>query len=163
MATDLTITLSHEQIISAWETQTSYKRWLESYKEVSQAYGTWDVDIEMLSYMIDYVQEGFINKHTSDKYPENLIPLLKKAIEKEFQQEVLKNSKWNEEEGVDPSELRARDYCAELDIQLPNYDTVFTAFYDGYLEGQRSVINPPKPDLSEVSAEELLEEIKNRV
>lgn len=156
---EFTFTVTDKEIKEKWSEKCSVSEWIEMYKNLSKAYSDWSIDMEVAEFIIKNIKEGYIEKYLESDIPEVLKPLLIEALKKNFAKRNEENKNITLEETAGEHEFEAirvlREY-EEID-----YSDAINLFCDGYDFALAKV--EVKTDLSEISTEKLLEEIKNRI
>lgn len=160
--TQVTVHIPHEDVVQSFISQNSYKDWIEMYDKISEDYGNWDVDIKILTHLVDKVYNQFIAKYRDhNNLPDNLRPLVEQSINEEFKEKVEEYKDWKLEDVGSEVKLGARDFCAKVTNHVPTYDDVFEAYIQGYELADEK--EKQTPNLSDISTEQLLEELKDRM
>lgn len=163
MALEFTFMVSEKEIQEQWAEQTSVENWIDMYKKLSDSYNNWEIDLELAEFIVKRVKEGYINKYRDENIPEVLRPLLINTNNDNLREknEKNKNIKLSQVAGV--HELEAIKALREYNTL--DYEAGVNLFCDGYdLAKYGSEDQESEPiDLSEVSKEDLLKELANRL
>lgn len=160
MALDFTITISEKEVREKWAEQVSVEEWIKMYTTLSDSFSSWNTDLELAEFIIKRVKENYIDKYRDEDIPKVLYPLLKNAITNNIIEQNKKNENTTLKEVSGEAELKAIEALRNYDNI--DYSDAINLFCDGYdlVIKQKS---SSEFNLSEVSSEDLLKEIQNRV
>lgn len=160
MALKFNFTVTEEEVREKWAEQTSAKNWINMYTKLSDSFENWDIDLELAEFIVKRVKEGFIDKYREDDIPEVLKPLLFQANCDDLERKNRENKKITLEDVSGIAELTAIEKLRKYDSL--DYTDAVNLFCDGYdlaMEEKRDTTF----DLSNVDAQDLIKELKDRL
>ena len=162
MAYTLTAKFTAEDVINAFAEQGSLSALKKVVVKVIEKYGSWTQHLDMTAFLVEECYKGYIKKHYDDKnIPEQLIPLIKEAIQEDFRVQ-LEQDKGMSSDDYEDEDLAARDYMQSRVGKVMDYDEFFLAFTQG-AEWMRKRAKMENKPLDEYSDEQLLNELKKRM
>lgn len=158
--TEITFTITQKELREKWSEQCTVEKWIGMFENVSKAYGSWYIDLQVAEYLINKLRSKYFNSsYDVNSVPEVLRPLVIEAIKNDFLENNLNNQNLTINDVSDEFELEAIERLR--DYEYLSYDNAVQLFCDACEFTQENLEFEHKA-LSDYSIEELLAEIKNR-
>lgn len=159
MAIEFNFTVSKKELLEKWSKQCSLEEWKEVYMTFSGSFSSWDIDLKLAEFIIKRVKEGYIDKYRDEDIPQVLKPLLIGAMQSNIIKKNEENLNVVIEEVIGEHELEAIKVLRNYNYI--DYNDAIDLFCNGYDYANRNRVTDV--ELSNISTEDLLEEIKNRM
>lgn len=158
--TEITFTITQKELRKHWSEQCTSEEYIEMFENVSKAYGSWYIDLQVAEYIINKLRtQYFSGSYNENSVPEVLRPLVTEAIKNDFVENNSKNQDLTIDDVSDEFELEAIERLREFEYL--SYDDAVQLFCDACEFAQENMELEHRA-LSEYSIEELLAEIRNR-
>jgi len=155
-----TVEITKKELLDLWADNCTEKEWIENYKRLSDSFCSWELDLRLAEFIVNRVKEGYIEKYMDGDIPEVLRPLLIKAISDDIRERNKLNKDITLEEVSSPEELAAIRRLR--DFKALGYNDGVNLFCEGY-DYAMEYVDSGSMDLSGVSDEELINELKSRL